>query len=319
MATEAHSTFQVRHFDPAQDFPALTDLINMIDATDQSGEATTEARQREQASWPGHDLAHDRWVLTHREHAHQLLGYGDSWKMPTTATADIYVGVHPAWRGQRFGSELLRRTLARAAEQGATGVVAYADAKNPAPHAFLLAHGFAVAGAYSALHAALPAQLAAPEWPAGYTLHLWHKTSDLAILVDVFNHSYGDRFGHKLTTETHIRRWLDAEAAANMLLLYDSQQQPVGVCRVRPASIRQGRDDQRIGSIDAPGVVPAHRQVDVYRSLVLAGMQHLRQHGHTEALLESWSDEEPVIAAYCILGFQRQRHFIAYRRDISPF
>lgn len=311
------SPFRVRLFDPARDFPALVQLINEIDAVDHSGEATTEDQQREQLAWPGRDLLRDRWVVTAIEQDNQLLGYGDSWKMPTTPTADIYVGVHPALRRRGFGHELLRRTLVRAADQGATHVAVYADANNPATHPFLHQHGFEVTGAFVELHIAMPVTIEAPHWPSGYTLRRFSEAPDLPSLVEVLNRSYGDLFGHKITTETHIQRWLDPETAANILLLFDSSEALVGICRVRPASKAQANDDSIIGYLEAPGVVPTHRQLGLYRSLVLAGMELLHQRGQTAIVLESWSDEERNISDYYGLGFTRQRHFVAYRRSVS--
>src|SRR5262245_22216137 len=108
------AAFTFRAFDPAQDFPALVALINAIDTADQGGEPTSEAQQRAQLTWPGRDLPRDRWLLTPAGHPDDLLGYGDSWKKPGTDRADIYVGIHPAWRRRGLGTQLMRRTLARA-------------------------------------------------------------------------------------------------------------------------------------------------------------------------------------------------------------
>jgi GNAT superfamily N-acetyltransferase len=199
------SPFRIRLFDPAQDFPALVQLINAIDAVDHSGEATTEDQQRQQLAWPGRDLLRDRWVVTAADHDQQLLAYGDSWKMPTTPTADIYVGVHPTFRRRGLGGELLRRTLVRAGEQGATHVAVYRDANNPAGHPFLDQHGFAVAGAFVELHRSMPQVIEAPQWPSGYRLRRFSEAPDVSSLVDVLNRSYADRFGHKVTTETDIQ------------------------------------------------------------------------------------------------------------------
>ena len=151
----------------------------------------------------------------------------------------------------------------------------------------------------------------------GYTLHRFSETRDLTSLVDVLNRSYTDRFGHKITTETDIQDWLVPETAANILLLRDAREALVGICRVRQANTAHTDQEHSIGYLDAPGVVPTHRQFGLYRSLVLAGMEHLRQQGQAEIVLESWGDEAHNIADYCDLGFTRQRHSIAYRRSVA--
>ncbi|PKO16160.1 MAG: hypothetical protein CVU39_09030 [Chloroflexi bacterium HGW-Chloroflexi-10] len=312
------SPFSVRLFDPAQDFPALVELVNAIEAVDRSGEATTEDQQRAQLSWPGRDLLRDRWVVTAAEQQDQLLGYGDSWKKPTTPTADIYVGVHPVYRCRGLGGELLRRILVRAGEQCAAHVAVYADANNSSSQHFLRQRGFAVAGAYFELHTSMPHVIEVPHWPAGYTLRRFSETPNLPGLVDTLNRSYGDRFGHKITTETEIQRRLDLDphSISNILLLFDAQEALIGVCRVHPTNNEQANQDSITGYLDGPGVVPTHRQEGLYRSLALAGMQRLRELGQTQIVLESWGDEEHIISDYIELGFTCQRHFLAYRHSL---
>jgi mycothiol synthase len=316
-ADEPAVPLYVRLFDPERDFPALVNLINAIEAVDQSGEATTEDQQRAQIAWPGRDLAQDRCVVLHPDDPQLFLGFSDSWKSPTTPTADMYVGVHPAWRRRGLGSDLLQRALMRARAQGAADVAIYAEASNHASQMFLHRHGFTRIGAFAALQMTLPPVLEAPQWPIGYTLYHFSEKADIASLVAVLNQSYGDLFGHKLTNETTIQRWLDAEASQNILLLADERQAVVGICRVRPTRIEEDGREAPIGYLDAPGLVPNHRHIGLYRSLVLAGIALLRVRGHTAIVLESWGDNEGVIDAYCELGFTRQRHFVAYRYSIA--
>jgi len=309
------STFTFRPFDPAQDFPALVALINAIDAVDQSGEATSEEQQRAQVAWPGRDLPRDRWLTTSIADPDQLLGFGDSWKMPTTDRADIYVGVHPAWRRHGLGRELLSRTLARAHEQGATSVAVYADRTQPAAHPFLLAHGFQVAGAYHELRAPIPPSIPAPQWPTGYTLHRFSDLLDVTLVVQALNRSYDDLFGHKIVTEADVRRILTFTAPDNVLLLFD----PVGIagiCRVQPNWETPASGAEQVGYLDA-GLVPTHRQPPIYRALVLAGLQRLREHEQREVVIESFSEPTPAITSYQELGFAIRRHSIAYQHTIA--
>lgn len=269
-----------------------------------------------QVDWPGRDLLCDRWVAIAVDQDDQLLGYGDSWKTPLTATADIYVGVLPSWRRRGIGRELLQRTLIRALEQGAAHVAVYADKNNPAPHIFLHKHGFGVAGAYVKLYLTLPHATETPQWPSGYALRRFSEAPNLAGLVSVLNHSYGDQFGHKITTEAEIASWGDLETAVNVILLFDASGIAIGICRVRPTKVAHSDEVDTIGYLDAPGVVPTHRQSGLYRSLVLAGIEMLRQQGQTAIVLESWGDEEHTIEAYCALGFTRQQHLVAYHQRL---
>jgi mycothiol synthase len=302
--------FQIRPFQPDTDFPPLMALLAAIEAIDQSGEITTEAEQREQITWPGHDLTQDRWVIVSQDVPGMLLGWGDSWCMTGNDYADIFVAVHPAYRRRGFGHILLAYVLARAQQQGAARVGVYADASHTAAQRFLEQHGFSLQGAYVALQSTQMTQ-PQPQLPPGYSIRAADQQTDVQALVAILNASYGDRFGHKIVAEEHVRKMLANIPPEQWLLLVGSDQAPVGVCRVwLTAGAEQAAAS---GGLDAPGVIPAHRHPALYQALAQAGLHLLDQKQVQTTMTESWGDDSEVIASYQALGFTVQRRSLAYQ------
>ncbi len=69
-----------------------------------------------------------------------------------------------------------------------------------------------------------------------------------------------------------------------------------------------------IGEVYVIGVGPAHRGTGLGRALLLAGLQHLRAQGLTQAMLYVDSDNTSAIHLYESLGFVRWDTDVLYRR-----
>lgn len=308
--------FLIRPFQPESDFPPLVTLLTAVEAIDQSGEDTTEAGQREQMTWPGHDVTQDRWVLASSADPDVLLGYGDSWHMPGNTYADIAVCVHPAYRRRGFGGMLLQYVLARAKQQGVATVGVYADAKHVAAQSFLKRHHFQHRSPYVELH--LSGEVHQPEIQpmSEYRVLPASEHTDVQLLSEALNASYGDLFGHKVVSEDYVRSELLGVPSQHWLLLVSPAQAIVGVCRVRILTNDQG-DNTGNGYLDAPGVIPEHRHPALYQLLAQAGLHVLHGKQVSEIVMESWGDEPDVIARYFALGFTLRRHFLAFEYVLS--
>jgi ribosomal protein S18 acetylase RimI-like enzyme len=306
--------FHIRPFQPDTDFPPLMALLAAIEAVDRSGEVTTEAEQREQLTWPGHDLTQDRWVVVAQDAPGILLGWGDSWRMTGNSYADISVAVHPAYRRRGFGRALLAYVLDRAGRQGATTVGVYVDAGHMAAQRFLAQHGFQHQSAFVMLHMAQTTQQQL-QLPAGYSIYAADQRTDAQTLAAILNASYGDRFGHKIVGAEQVQKMLASVPPEQWLLLAAPDQAIIGVCRIRlmPAAEHEAAS----GYLDAPGVIAAYRQPALYQLLATAGLELLHQRQVYAITIESWGDDPAVIASYQALGFTIQRHSLAYQYTLS--
>lgn len=304
--------FRICPFQPETDFPSLVTLLSAVEAVDQSGEETTEAQQREQMNWPGHDLSQDRFTLVSTLDSATFLGYGDCWHMPGNSHADIALAVHPDYRRRGFGGLLLQHLLARAQRQGVTAVHVYADFKHAAAHAFFQKHHFRPQGAFVELF--LRQNDMTPQsglaLQSQYTVLPNTKQIDAQLLTELMNTGYADLFGHKVVTEDYVRSDMITRPHHSYLLLQSSTKAIVGLAQVY---IPPNHDTiPKIGYLDAPGILPGHRQPMHYHLLAQAGVHFLQQAQVSEIVMESWGDEPEVIAQYCELGFTIRRHFLAY-------
>ena len=89
------------------------------------------------------------------------------------------------------------------------------------------------------------------------------------------------------------------------------------ISRTEPSPERTLKNNTPTGYIDAPGVVPQHRRLDLYRALVLTGISWLRSKGQVLIEMESWGDKLEVLKMYRELGFKDLRQLSCYELKFS--
>jgi mycothiol synthase len=313
------SPFVFRHYsleEAGQDFHRLARLLKAVETWDQDGEDVSEAALLASLKWQGHDLQKDRWLAFHRDHLDEAIGYTFIFtQSPQRAT--LHVAVHPDWRRRGLGRTLLHHSLERACELGVHQVLSNTNARNAASIAFLHRQGFQLAGAAWSLHLPSGQPVAEPEWPAGYTVRRYIETPDLTLLTTVLNQCYADRWGHTENTpgavdEARVARALEYWRPEDLFIAFAPHGQAVGVCENRPAT--DPAEDHLLG---APGIAPAYRLPELYRALTLTAARWLRRYGPQAIRLESYGDDEGVIAVYQELGFSLDGQFLSYLYDLK--
>jgi ribosomal protein S18 acetylase RimI-like enzyme len=91
----------------------------------------------------------------------------------------------------------------------------------------------------------------------------------------------------------------------------------IGISRVEPSPERTQKNGVPTGYIDAPGIVPQHRRLDLYRALVLTGIRWLHEQSQILVEMESWGDKLEVLKMYRELGFKDIRQLVCYHIDLS--
>jgi mycothiol synthase len=253
--------FAIHLFRQDEDLLQLVRLRIEIEAVDQVGNDTSEEALRTSMNWPGHNPARDRWVVEALDNPDKLIGY--AWIRAQSGERTIlYVAIHPEWRQRGLGSALLDHALTRAREHGATHVTAAANVRNTAADAFLCHHGFYPAGNNRFMRAPTAISLAEPSWPAGYTVRSYAEVQDLSTLVEVFNRSYSDMWGHRENTKGAMNEDYLAEAMQKypewyvpegLFIAFASDGDVAGVCKaVFGAEVKgQGKECRKI--VDSPG------------------------------------------------------------------
>jgi mycothiol synthase len=307
----------IRSFSPDEDIPRLLSLYTTIESVDHAGNEVSDQALRAQLNTLGHDPLKDRWVVPSPDDPSVLIGSALVRVIPGSTLSDANIQVHPDWRHHGIGSALLSLVLERARQLGTTAIQIYANAGHADAPAFLQKRGFASQGAYTELRLSEGSRLPPVIWPYGYTMRSYAEVLDVSTLTQAMNLCYIPLWGHHNVSEQEMAAWLPGFDQHGLFLVFSEKGRVVGISRVELSPDRTLRNGAPTGYIDAPGVVPQHRRLDLYRALVLTGISWLRQQQQLIIELESWGDKLEVLKMYRELGFEDIRQLLCFQRELS--
>jgi len=303
----------IRSFSPDQDIPRLLSLYAAVEAADQEGTEFSEQTLLSQQNLPGHNPALDRWVIDAPDGSASLIASAVIILPPGTDTADANIIVLPSARNFGIGTDLLARVIERARQLNSAAIQIFASPKHADAPGFLNKHGFISQGAYTELRLTDEIRLPPVIWPYGYTLHPYSDVQEIAILTQAMNLSYIPLWGHHEVSEAEMASWLPNFNQAGLFLVFSEKGRVIGISRVEPSGERTLKNGKPTGYIDAPGIVPQHRRLDLYRALVLTGIKWLRDQGQLLIEMESWGDKLEVLKMYRELGFEDIHQLVSYK------
>jgi ribosomal protein S18 acetylase RimI-like enzyme len=181
---------------------------------------------------------------------------------------------------------------------------------------FLEKHGF-VRGAYTELRINKDVRLPPVVWPYGYTLRPYTEVQDMSILTQAMNLCYIPLWGHQEVSQDDVASWLPDFDQNGLFLVFSEKGRVIGISRVELSPERSQINGKPTGYIDAPGIVPQHRRLDLYRALVLTGVRWLRDQGQSLVEMESWGDKLEVLKMYRELGFKDLRQLVCYELKVT--
>ena len=309
--------FKIRHYVPEQDLSPLSRRLTEIESIDRDGEDTSEEYLRASLAWPNYRPNQDVWVT---ESEGQLIGYGVALEQPSQ-NCTIYVVVHPSERRKGLGSQLLELVLNRARELGSKNLLVYANERNQGSNLFLRHHNFQQVGSSGSLKIDGKTETPPAEFPKGFTLRTYSEVNDPLILLKALDDCYLGMWGHqhndnRTEEERKSPRFLHYYDGNDILLLFDENHAIFGICSLKSQGKREGNGELS-DLLDGPGIIPAYRDQGHQRSLVLAGVQHLRKKGTRPITLEFWGDHEAALDIYRSLGFEMINRYIAYHKELE--
>jgi mycothiol synthase len=307
----------IRSFSPDQDIPRLLSLYAAVEAVDRTASEVSEQVLRDQLTSPGHDPLKDRWVIAAPNVSSSLIGSALVKVDPGSLVSEANIVVHPDWRRLGIGSNLLSKIMERARQLDTNSIQIYANVGLPDASTFLQKRGFTAQGAYTELRLSEGVRLPPVIWPYGYTLRPYAEIQDPSILSQAMSLCYIPLWGHHEVSEDKMVTWLPNFNLQGLFLVFSEKGRVVGISRVEPSPARTLINGHPTGYIDAPGVVPQHRRLDLYRALVLTGINWLREQGQTWVEMESWGDKLEVLKMYRELGFKDIRQLVCYQLNLS--
>lgn len=309
--------YEIQQFSSAHDFPAYVALLNHV----QNNETTEEA-QRDYAKNLDIGVNRDRFVVFHPENSTEIIAGCDIWQIGDNPSAECTLLVHPQYRRQGIGSQLLYRGLEHAKTLAATAIDAYAEPEHQAVQAFLEHHKFQRVSNYTAMESKLeaaPEIVALPEGyhVVGYDALDMSEEEKISLLLRCTNEFWGYLWGHKLqkdnqATRASIRQDIIHSFPHDALLFVFKDGAYIGHDRVQIVE----DDTGVVGDMGLAGLHPAHR-LDVLRlHLVTRGLHYLYQQGCRHIYFQAWGESDATLALVEQQGFKRTSVAFGYQRHL---
>jgi ribosomal protein S18 acetylase RimI-like enzyme len=297
----------IRTLNPDTDFPALVTLLNSGAKAD-SGTPTTEAEQgafREGSEKYGH---FQQWVIEHSKPSNNLIAYAALFKQPATPYAESLLVVHPEFRQQGLEEQLLNLIIAEAKAQKSEYLYDLVEVNNKERQAFVLDQGFKPERGFRFMTMILSKPLPKVGIHAQFSLRTYAEVKDMKVMIEIVNKGWSDLPGHKVADGENVD-WVNQQPHDGIFLLFDKNK--IIGC-VSGVVTEDGR-----GQVDAPALIPEHRQPEKYLALLLVGLEYLQKQGCNEVTMTSWGDYDSTIAAYTELGFTTTVHELGYKLNLT--
>ena len=307
----------IRGYQPA-DMPALIDLINQADQVDRAGQYTTQEEFSDELNASVVPPARVVWLA---EADGEVRGY-----VRLLVRADeksrhfVCLGiVHPNYRRQGIGRLLMEHALAAAESlkgEGANQFRLPARQSVPGINKLALSAGLEPVEGFSVLRHADLDRLSPPRCPAGYVIRPYRIGEDEPHWVAVHNEAFSDSANFVAWRVEEEQRYSHSSQFApedHLSLLDLGAGRLVGFCRlVRGEEEMAGR-----GLVDFLAIIPGWQRKGLGTTLLLAGLQRLREAGcHVAILAVSDDNLHGARKLYEGVGFVPWRRTIVYARDL---
>ncbi len=301
------------------DLAALAHLSVAIETADENiSRPPDEIRDNQAQALP--DLTRTGWLAQVEDSSLIGYNYGEVVSGPKEVNFWLRGGVHPTWRGQSVGRELLRRTwtdlerLRAGFGSQPAWVNAWAYQHDQARCHLFGRFGLRPDHIYHEL--VLPADQIPPPagLPAGFIIRPWDE-SDCAAAAALRNRAFAHSWGYQPTTSEALRRRFQTGRYEPTLSLTAWQAgQMVGLIH---ACLGGTRRQRREGEIVWVAVEESLRGRGFGRELMLRAMHALRQAGAELIALSTDNYAGRVnLGLFTGLGFTIRQAVVDFRREI---
>jgi mycothiol synthase len=312
----------------AKDLEALVDLINQADAIDRLERATTREALEHEMDWPNYDAQADCFLAWNNG---RLVGYADFFLRNANGQGDsvfhTWGVVHPRWRRQGVGHDLLSKLYARASER--LGEVKHGPVyfqgggRTSEVDRQALFEGFGMERVRYFVDMARPIDNGLPpvQVPPGFRLRPFDPAHDVESAWHVDVQAFQDHWGTAEFPLDEFRHFVEQPHFRSELSLLAEEEatgQVVGIVlnKIDPDWIAQtGRQE---GYINTLAVLREHRQRGLGTALLAQSLHSLRQAGMESVHLGA--DAENLTGAVRIyerLGFRVCKTTAAYRKTMN--
>jgi mycothiol synthase len=311
--------FHFRRPEVPADVPRLVALARAIEAVDQTGRTADEQALADQFTEPGFEAHLDDWVVEDPADPDRLIAETWVYHVPNTRRALIGIDVHPAWRNQGLGSELLRRSLDRARASDSAYVTCGFDDTLAASRRLVEKAGFrrVVGGVQMRLEAGQA--VADAVFPAGYTVRPYSEINDPGVVQQALNRGFIGHWENRERPLDDIEHRLQEahNRPAGIFIAHDAAGDIAGICWAGYNTEHNAQAGEKLGYIHSLGVSPEHRRAGLGRALLLRGIAWLRAEGMEPIELDAIGNNELALPLYEGTGFHVKRRWSEYRLDLA--
>ena len=317
-------TVRIRNYEEG-DLPVLVDLINVADAVDGMERGTSLQEMEENFGRPSLDPKRDVFLA---EVESQVVAYGclTTERDEHTCVFRLQGEVHPEWRGQGIGTQMMDRMMAAAQARRAelddqtvyvsAGCVAGEEDRESLFRSF----GLAPARYFFKMTCQpLDDRIPVPQPPPGIVLRPYVADQDERAVWAAVNEAFRDHWGHVEMPFEEWTFWMKSPFLKPELhVLAVDGDEIAGVCLIEINKEENMRTGRREGWVDTLCVRRPYRRRGVGEALLLAGLHKLRDAGLEIAALGT--DAENLTGAvrlYERVGFREARRWVNYRMMIS--
>lgn len=298
----------IRNFRP-DDVVAYVRLVNEIDELDMLGKATSVEHMKERLGQPDCHPEQDFFLA---EENGLLVGYAEIWCETEIGRVILDGAVHPAHRCRGVGNSLLEMAIEHSHRMGSEAVQIPVGQKMTASQSFVEKRGFALVRRHWQMsltnygRAALPAL-------HGYEVRHF-ACGDEEGLCALQNLAFADHWGFRPNTIEEVRYLMNTSLChPEGILLITEGQRMIAFCWTIDDAV-----DSKKGYVGMMGVDPAYHSRGLGRTVLVAGIEYLRERGMKEIALMVDSKNPVAKRLYQSLGFKRKGIILWYQRRLSP-
>ena len=292
--------FIIRNYHP-DDFDNFVQLHMETEAHDRSGRHTSRQRLAEDLGHPRFQPENNLWVA---ERDGNLIGCVGAFLEPGIGRALLDGLVHPLQRKKGIATNLFAHAVEHARRAGLKVAQVCIPQKNQAAKNLIKRLELQFIRRFIGMELDLSTNLLPDNTPTTYTIrHL--QPGEEQLLTDIQNRSFADAWGfHPNTTEEIAYRINLGSCAPEDILMACLGDRPIGYCWTRRFVEKHAASENAKGEIHMLGVDPNFRKQGVGRSVLLAGLSHLKDKGITIIELTTDSEDPVAFRLYESVGFQ---------------
>jgi len=296
------------------DIEGIARLHRAAEPFDRSGRLGDAIALRKRWSRPGNQPEAECLVA---EALGKVVGYAYRFTVAGSAQCQVDGVVHPAWRRQGIGRQLLARTAEDARLSGAQSLDLRVRDDELAALAFCQAVGLRAVRVWHRQWLE-PLRLSPFTFPAGYSWRQYRPRHDDAAYVKLVNETLGDHWGLGPITHENLASLVGQPGFEPANILFAIQgQEIVGVSALRLVARQVAGRDSTVAHIGPVGVQAAHRGLGLAHALLAASLRHCRRRRIQAAELDVDETNAPAIHVYQDCGFETLFRILWYRQELG--